>query len=46
MGVFYHEGFGVNKNIPKAIEFLEKSAAAGNGQSLYQLYIIYSGKEG
>lgn len=46
IGVFYHEGFGVTKNVQKAIEYLSKAAAAGNGQSLYQLYIIHSGKEG
>jgi len=31
LGVFYHEGFGVTKNITKAIEYLTKSADAGNG---------------
>ena len=46
LGVFYHEGFGVTKNIDKAIEHLTKSAAAGNGQSMYQLFLIHSGKEG
>jgi hypothetical protein len=46
IGVFYHEGFGVSKNIPKAIDFLKKAADAGNGQSMYQLFTIYSGKEG
>lgn len=35
VGVFYHEGYGVGKNIEKAINYLEKAAAAGNGQSLY-----------
>jgi len=35
IGVFFHEGFGVAKNIPKAIEFLERAAAKGNGQSIY-----------
>jgi TPR repeat protein len=45
VGVFYHEGFGVAKNLQKATEYLEKAAAAGNGQSMYQLYMIYSGKE-
>jgi TPR repeat protein len=35
IGVFYHEGYGVAKNIEKAIQYLEKAAAAGNGQSLY-----------
>jgi TPR repeat protein len=44
IGVFYHEGFGVTKNVKKAIEYLSKAAAAGNGQSMYQLYTIYSGK--
>lgn len=44
MGVFYHEGFGLNKNLDKAIEYLTKAADAGNGQSMYQLYLIYSGK--
>jgi len=42
--VFYHEGFGLNKNLDKAIEYLTKAADAGNGQSMYQLYLIYSGK--
>lgn len=46
IGVFYHEGFGVAKNIPKAVEYLQKAADAGNGQSMYQLFIIHSGKEG
>lgn len=26
IGVFYHEGFGVTKNVEKAITFLEKAA--------------------
>jgi len=30
IGVFYHEGFGVSKDISKAIEFLIKAAEAGN----------------
>lgn len=46
MGVFYHEGFGVTKNVEKAVEYLAKAASAGNGQSMYQLYLIYSGKQG
>lgn len=45
IGVFYHEGFGVTKNLQKATEYLAKAAAAGNGQSMYQLFLIYSGKE-
>lgn len=43
IGVFYHEGFGVAKNIDKAINFLTKAANEGNGQSYYQLYLIHSG---
>jgi len=31
MGVFYHEGFGVAKNVAKADEYLNKAAALGNG---------------
>jgi TPR repeat protein len=31
LGVFYHEGFGVNKNLDKAIELLEAAAKEGNG---------------
>ena len=46
MGVFYHEGFGVAKNIDKAIEYLTKAAERGNGQSWFQLYLIHSGKQG
>ena len=45
IGVFHHEGFGVTKNLEKACEYLTKAAAAGNGQSMYQLFLIYSGKE-
>mmetsp|Transcript_11751 Transcript_11751/g.8192 ORF Transcript_11751/g.8192 Transcript_11751/m.8192 type:complete len:129 (-) Transcript_11751:757-1143(-) len=45
MGVFYQEGFGVAKNIPKSIELLKKSAKAGNGQSCFQLYLVYSKEE-
>jgi len=45
-GVFYHEGFGFAKNVEKAIEYLTKAAELGNGQSLYQLFMIYSGKDG
>jgi len=46
IGVFYHEGFGVSKDTGKAKKFLEKAAALGNCQSMYQLYMICSGKEG
>lgn len=30
IGVFYHEGFGVAKDISKAVEFLQKAAELGN----------------
>ena len=46
MGVFYHEGFGVSKDITKAISYLTKAAQGGNGQSWFQLYVIHCGKEG
>lgn len=35
LGVFYHEGFGVNKNVGKAIDLLNEAAKQGNGQSMY-----------
>lgn len=35
----------MSKNIDKAIELLNVSAEAGNGQSLYQLFLIHNGKE-
>lgn len=31
MGVFYHLGFGVPKNLTKAVEYLTRSAKTGNG---------------
>jgi len=31
VGVFYHEGFGVGKDMEKAVEFLTKAAERGNG---------------
>ena len=46
IGVFYHEGFGVAQNVDKALDFLGRAADGGNAQSLYQLYLIHSGKEG
>lgn len=46
IGVFYHEGYGVAKNMDKAIQFLIKAGEAGNGLSFFQLYMIFSGKEG
>lgn len=42
MGVFYHIAFGVPKNVDKAIEYLTKSARAGNGQSCFQLFLIHT----
>jgi TPR repeat protein len=35
MGVFYDEGFGVNKNLEKAVGYLKKSGEAGNGHSMF-----------
>ena len=46
MGVFYDEGFGVNKNLEKAVGYLNKSAESGNGHSMFQLYLIHSGNQG
>ena len=46
VGAFYHEGFGLNKDVKKAVEYLEKAAAGGNGQSMYHLFQIHSGKDG
>ena len=46
IGVFYHEGFGVSKDIAKAAEFLSKAADMGNCQSMYQLHMLKSGNEG
>ena len=34
-GVFYHEGFGLEKDVPLAVEYLEEAAEEGNGQSMY-----------
>lgn len=42
MGVYYMEGYGVAQNLDKSEELLLTSAKAGNGQSCYQLYILYS----
>lgn len=46
MGVFYHLAFGVPKNIPRAIEYLLKASKQGNGQSAYQLAVIFLNEEG
>ena len=45
LGVFYHRGQGVTKNIPKALEFLSVSHKAGNCQSYLEEYLIYSQTE-
>jgi len=31
MGVFMHEGFGVSKNLGKAVEYLSSAGDQGNG---------------
>lgn len=46
MGVFYHMGYGVARNVEKSIQYLTKSAKAGNGQSSYELFVIFSQEEG
>ena len=45
-GIFTHLGFGVARNLDKAVEFLSKSAEAGHCHSMYQLFLVYSGEEG
>lgn len=42
MGVFYMEGFGVARNVEKAEANLLRAAKAGNGQSNFQLFMLYS----
>lgn len=42
MGVFYMEGFGVAKNLDKAETMLLRAAKMGNGQSNFQLFMLYS----
>ncbi len=42
MGVFYMEGYGVAKNLDKAEAMLQKAAKMGNGQSNFQLFMLYS----
>ena len=46
MGVFYHLGFGVPKNLTKAVEYLTRAGKTGNSQSCYQLAILYMSEEG
>jgi hypothetical protein len=45
MGVFYQEGFGVGRNLEKAIEMLKKAAKMGNAQSNFQLFLLFSREE-
>lgn len=42
MGVFYMEGFGVAANLDKAEAMLLRAAKMGNGQSNFQLFMLYS----
>lgn len=46
MGVFYMEGFGVTENLDTAEQYLIKAAKMGNGQSNFQLFMLYSKREG
>ena len=41
-GVFSMEGFGVSKNLDKAIDLLTQAAKMGNAQSSFQLFMLYS----
>ena len=43
IGTYYHIAYGVTQNMEKAIEYLQKACDAGNGQSAYQLFMIYAG---
>ena len=45
MGVFYMEGFGVPQDFAKAEEFLKKATKLGNGQSAFQLFLLYCSEE-
>ena len=42
MGVFYMEGYGVVRNPDKSEQMLLKAAKMGNGQSNFQLFLLYS----
>ena len=42
LGVFYMEGFGVAANLDKAEICLLQAAKAGNAQSNFQLFQLYS----
>lgn len=41
-GVFCQEGFGVPKNLDKAVTLLNEAAKGGNGQSNFQLFLLHS----
>lgn len=41
-GVFCQEGFGIPRNLDKAVKFLNEAAKAGNAQSNFQLFLIHS----
>jgi len=41
MGVFFMEGFGVPKDLDKAEEYLKRATKLGNGQSAFQLFMLY-----
>ena len=45
-GVFAMEGFGCKVDYDIAINNLTKAANLGNCQSMFQLYLLHSGKEG
>lgn len=42
LGVYYMEGFGVSQNLDLSEKLLLKASKEGNGQSSYQLFIMYS----
>lgn len=35
IGLFYHEGFGVNKNPQKALEYLQQAANQGHAHAMF-----------
>ena len=45
MGVYYMEAHGVSKNLEKSESMLIKAHKAGNAQSAYQLFLLYSTME-
>ena len=42
LGVYYMEGFGVAQDLDKSEKLLLQASKEGNGQSAYQLFIMYS----